>query len=114
MKKKKKQHPANMRRVVDCNPGIATHIFAKFPLYHSNLRLKLFSVISCLFSVLFSVFLGCSRCLGTPPPNAFYMGTPVFKMRLQLQAPVGYSVSQWLAVYLRDHPLIRRQKSTCK
>ncbi len=39
---------------------IATHIFAKFPLYNSEVKL----VIGV--SQLFSMFLGGSRCLGTP------------------------------------------------
>ncbi len=59
---KKQQHPANMRRVVDCNPGIATHIFGKFPLYHSKVKLFLghFMLVLCV-SRLFLVFLGGSR-----------------------------------------------------
>ncbi len=50
-KGKKQQHPANMQ-----SRGLQPTSWQSF--LYTTVKLNLFSVISCLFSVLFSVFLG--------------------------------------------------------
>ncbi len=71
----KQQHPANMHRVfLIYESWITIYISAKVPRYLYRTRgdeVKLlcsrsFHGSSCLFSVVFSVFLSCSRRLGTP------------------------------------------------